>query len=737
MTLSGANTYTGATTISSGTLLVGAANAISSTSDVTDNATLDLNGFSDTIGALAGSGTVTSSAAGAVTLTVGATNDSGTFSGVIQNGSGVVALTKAGTGTETLSGANTYTGGTTINAGSLTISNGSGLGTGALTVNETTGATFLTVANNNAVTLANNIILAAPGSAQTYTLVKDSASASTGTALSLTGNISGGNANATLYLNSNTTGDDTTSFDFAGNNTFQAAEVDLNRGIIVVGSATGLGNAANLIYLNANDNTTKGDLQFAVGGTFANPIDFAYASGENINPLANTVVLTGNLSGSGAFQVIGSAGGGTGTLVLAGASNTNSGPITIQSGVTLQVGNGGTTGSLGAGAVTDNGTLVYDLSSNVAVSNAISGSGTLTLTSTTGNVSQSAAITVPTLTVSAATGVTLTNAGNTVSSFSAINTTSGNVSLTDAATLTVIGINQAGSGNVAVSSTGTNTALTVTQGVTSSGGSVTLQATGNLTVGADALITSGSGTLTLAADVTAAGLGDDGAGTLSINAGAGAYGANITLRGADENIASTALVGTAASGPQVSTFVSSGSGLSNPNQLTFDSSGNLYIANQAGTTVTKVTPAGAVTTFAGGFNAPSGLAFDASGNLYVANSYTGNATISKVTPGGTVTTFATGLGNPSHLAFDSSGNLYASSYLGNTVYKITPSGSVSIFVTSASRGEQPVRTCVRRERQPLCCQPRDQYHSHGDAGRLGKHLRQQLARTQPTDRPRL
>ena len=277
MTLSGANTYTGATTISSGTLLVGAANAISSTSDVTDNATLDLNGFSDTIGALAGSGTVTSSAAGAVTLTVGATNDSGTFSGVIQNGSGVVALTKAGTGTETLSGANTYTGGTNINAGSLTISNGSGLGTGALTVNETTGATFLTVANNNAVTLANNIILAAPGSAQTYTLVKNSASASTGTALSLTGNISGGNGNATLYLNTNTTGDDTTSFDFAGNNTFQAAEVDLNRGIIVVGSATGLGNAANLIYLNANDNTTKGDLQFAVGGTFANPIDFAYA----------------------------------------------------------------------------------------------------------------------------------------------------------------------------------------------------------------------------------------------------------------------------------------------------------------------------------------------------------------------------------------------------------------------------------------------------------------------------
>ncbi len=118
-TLTGANTYTGTTTITGGTLLVGSATALSSSSDVTDNATLDLGGFSDTIGVLAGSGIVTSSASAAVTLTVGATGNSGTFSGVIQNGSGTMTLAKSGSGTETLSGANTYSGSTTISAGTL------------------------------------------------------------------------------------------------------------------------------------------------------------------------------------------------------------------------------------------------------------------------------------------------------------------------------------------------------------------------------------------------------------------------------------------------------------------------------------------------------------------------------------------------------------------------------------------------------------------------------------------
>ena len=79
----------------------------------------------------------------------------------------------------------------------------------------------------------------------------------------------------------------------------------------------------------------------------------------------------------------------------------------------------------------------------------------------------------------------------------------------------------------------------------------------------------------------------------------------------------------------------------------------------------KVTPAGAVSTFARGFLAPRGLAFDAAGNLYVANG--GNGTVSEVTSAGTVSTFASGFAQPCGLAFDAAGNLYVANFAGNTV----------------------------------------------------------------------
>ena len=96
--------------------------------DVTDNATLDLNGYSATINGLNGSGTVDNTASGTTpTLTIGANGDSGTFSGTIQNSAGTLSLTKIGAGTETLSGGYSYSGATTVAGGTLSLNSASGV----------------------------------------------------------------------------------------------------------------------------------------------------------------------------------------------------------------------------------------------------------------------------------------------------------------------------------------------------------------------------------------------------------------------------------------------------------------------------------------------------------------------------------------------------------------------------------------------------------------------------------
>ena len=116
--LSGANTYTGATAVSAGTLALGAAERIDNQSAVTvaGGATFNLAGFGETVGSIGGAGNV---ALGAGTLTAGGDNTSSMFSGVM---SGTGGLIKRGTGTLTLSGTNTYSGATMVKAGTLALS---------------------------------------------------------------------------------------------------------------------------------------------------------------------------------------------------------------------------------------------------------------------------------------------------------------------------------------------------------------------------------------------------------------------------------------------------------------------------------------------------------------------------------------------------------------------------------------------------------------------------------------
>ncbi len=130
--LSGANTYNGSTTISQGTLQLGASNVIADASSMYIYGTFDLNGNSDAVNGISQNGIITNSSTSSnSTLTIGAGNASSTFDGTITDASATypLILVKSGSGTITLTGSNTYRGLTTINSGgALVITNAAALG---------------------------------------------------------------------------------------------------------------------------------------------------------------------------------------------------------------------------------------------------------------------------------------------------------------------------------------------------------------------------------------------------------------------------------------------------------------------------------------------------------------------------------------------------------------------------------------------------------------------------------
>ena len=130
--ISGASSHAGGTSVTQGTLRIGAADVLPTTGTLSTSITgvFDLNGFAQTVGTLtsnnantpgATSGFIINSATNTVTLTVG----NGSTANMVYNGQiqDNLALVKMGTGVLTLTNANTYIGGTTVNEGVLDVSN--------------------------------------------------------------------------------------------------------------------------------------------------------------------------------------------------------------------------------------------------------------------------------------------------------------------------------------------------------------------------------------------------------------------------------------------------------------------------------------------------------------------------------------------------------------------------------------------------------------------------------------
>jgi DNA-binding beta-propeller fold protein YncE len=121
--------------------------------------------------------------------------------------------------------------------------------------------------------------------------------------------------------------------------------------------------------------------------------------------------------------------------------------------------------------------------------------------------------------------------------------------------------------------------------------------------------------------------------------------------------------------------------------LTFDSAGNLLVADLLDRTIYQFAPDGTRTVFASGLGAgtpakPVDLAFDAVGNLFVSMEGTfgvDDSYILEIPAVGSASVFATGLDYSRGLAFDPLGNLFVAELGDNDILKFTPDGTGSVF----------------------------------------------------------
>jgi len=402
--LGGATTYTGTTTISGGTLQIGAGSTAGSISGsagaIVDNATLAFNRTN--------------------TLTQGTD-----FPATI---SGTGSVVQAGSGLTILSGSNSYTGTTIVSSGTLQI--GASGTTGSLSPSSAITDNGVLVFNrSNLVTQGTDFAATITGSggltqAGAGTLILNSSNSFTGATKISSGTLQIGAGGTAGSLSTSSTITDNSALVFNRSDTL-AQGTGFAANILGTGSLTQAG-AGTLILSSSNSYSggtivASGSLQLgnaaalgAVTGSLAvnggtldldgNSLSVGALSGNSgaaiTTSTTGSITLTASSATSSTYagSIRNDAGtlslnkAGTGTLTLAG-SNSYTGPTTISSG-TLQVGGGGTTGSLSpSSAITDNAVLVFnradtitqgtDFAANISGTGSLaqSGAGTLTLTS--------------------------------------------------------------------------------------------------------------------------------------------------------------------------------------------------------------------------------------------------------------------------------------------------------------------------------------------------------------------
>lgn len=326
------------------------------TGNLTVNGIFDLNGFSETINGLAGSGFVDNTAATTSTLAVGA-GAGGNFGGMIMNSVGTLALVKTGATDFTLSGNNTYSGATTINQNRLFITSSAAFSPNtAVTVNN--GASLVlsvsgTPAFSQSVTLASGANLA----------LRQAATLS---------NVTLPNSGSVIF-----------NFDDVATQALSlASDVTLSGSLgVQIGGGAGAPGAITLtgILSGTGSLVKNGPGQLSLGG--ANTFD----GGVNLRNGTINAITNNTALGTGTLSLGGS--GSTGATFITGRAIAN--PITVNppdSGSIVIGANGNGSGYSLSGGISLNGDLTLQTFNNPANPGVVATGGITGGISGTGNV---------------------------------------------------------------------------------------------------------------------------------------------------------------------------------------------------------------------------------------------------------------------------------------------------------------------------------------------------------------
>lgn len=127
-----------------------------------------------------------------------------------------------------------------------------------------------------------------------------------------------------------------------------------------------------------------------------------------------------------------------------------------------------------------------------------------------------------------------------------------------------------------------------------------------------------------------------------------------------------------------------GSGLSSPYGVAIDASGNAWVTNESGTSVTEFNPLGGALSGTNGYGSPyllgpQGLTIDNAGRVWIANTG-GNSVVVLNSSGGFVSPTSgyttPSISGPVDVAADARGNVWVTNFLGNSVTELSSSGAL-------------------------------------------------------------